>query len=228
MLKKDKRQHLFSNGLSFLAKLSARNPFEMMVVVFLLCSFSYFYITNTIGEIIEKPVYIQTNSYGQVNLFKQEDMKMNPHDVIVKQLVLSSGQDMMNKESLMSVLSFKKLIEADIQEFCYRKENGTCFVKSPLEYWNDDMDILKSDKNVRSTILRHPYHGYFLINNQNNHADRIVLSFAFKASEYDKLYRWEEFASKFGQYFISHKHQQWHVYLSRFYTNLSKLFQVLP
>lgn len=140
-------------------------------------------------------------------------------DIIVKQLVLSSsGQDMMNKEALMSVLSFKKSIENDlnIQDFCYRHSNNTsCFIKSPLVYWNDDMETLKRDSDVKSTILRHPYRQYFLINKQNNYADRIVLSYAFKASEYDRVDRWET-SIQLGQHFIYQK-----------YTNLRrKLFQV--
>lgn len=62
MIKTAKRDYLFK----CMNNLSARNPFEMIVAVFIACSFSYLYLTNTYNKGLNstespQPVYIYGN-----------------------------------------------------------------------------------------------------------------------------------------------------------------------
>lgn len=217
MIKTAKRDYLFK----CMTNLSARNPFEMMVAVFIACSFSYLYLTNTYNKGLDStgsphPVYI----YGNHSIRCTDD-----NSVILKQLVLNNHQDMMAKDALRSVLLFQKSIEQDISDFCYRNENGNCFIKSSLNYWSNNIAKLNADRNVKLTINQQSQKDHFLINNHNNYADAVVLSFAFDRSQYDRVNRWEHNIAKLG-YIFSHQSKQ-QSYMKAMYNNVNVLYQVI-
>lgn len=82
MIKTVKPDHLFKCTTN----LSAWNPFEMMVAVFIACSFSCLYLTNTYNKgldsiISPQPVYVNSN----YSIHRTDD-----NGVILKQLILNN------------------------------------------------------------------------------------------------------------------------------------------
>ncbi|KAL0142529.1 hydroxymethylglutaryl-coenzyme A reductase-domain-containing protein [Mucor lusitanicus] len=217
------------NPFRYLAHVSARNPFEMMVAVFIACSFSYLYLTNTYNKGLHDMTSTHPIAYYHSNQSTHHHGNSNDDNksVILKQLVLHHRQDMMTKEALQSVLSFQESLAQDISEFCYRNEDNDCVIKSPLNFWNNSIAKLNADRNVKSTIYQqqqqHDQSHYFLMNHHNNYADAVVLSFVFDGSQQDRVNQWEHNIAKLGPIF-SHQSKQPN-YMTMIFDHAKRLYK---
>ncbi|GAN10895.1 hmg1, hmg-CoA reductase [Mucor ambiguus] len=196
------------NPFRYLAHVSARNPFQMMAAVFIACSFSYLYLTNTYNKGLHNLASIHPVSYYYSNHSTHPHGNGDDKSVILKQLILHHHQDMMTKDALQSVLSFQESLAQDICEFCYHNEDNDCVIKSPLNYWSNNIAKLNADRNVKSTInQQYGQSHYFLMNHHNNYAYAVVLSFVFDGSQQDRVNQWEHNIAKLGHIF-SHQSKQ--------------------
>ncbi|KAK4518803.1 uncharacterized protein ATC70_009026 [Mucor velutinosus] len=220
MLKNVKKDKPFQ----YLAHVSARNPFEMMVAIFIACSISYLYLTNTYNKGLHDMVSIHPSSYYHSNHLTNHHGNDDDKSVILKQLILHHHKDMMTKDALQSVLSFQQLLARDISEFCYRNEDNNCVIKSPLNFWNNSIAKLNADRNVKSTInQQHDQSHYFLMNHHNNYADAVVLSFVFDGSQQERVNQWEHNIAKLGRIF-SHQSKQ-PTYIAMVFDHAKRLYK---
>lgn len=213
------------NPFRYLAHVSARNPFEMMVAVFIACSFSYLYLTNTCNKGLHGMKSTQPISYYHGNHSTHHHGDNGNKSVILKQLILQYHQDLMTKDALQSVLSFQESLAQDISEFCYRDKENNCVIKSPLNYWNSNITKLNADANVKSTIQQHGQSHYFLMNHHNNYADAVVLSFVFDGSQQDRVNQWEHNIAKLGNIY-THQSKQPN-YITMVFDHAKRLYKVI-
>lgn len=190
--------NIFCNVLNRIALLSVRNPFKIIATLFFLVLFAFYYLTVDITPSgIHSAPLIYVNANQTIHTLSPPDD--NSTLIILKQFVLNSwnGKDMMTKEAILSVHAFQKMIENELN-FCHCVSNSTsCFIKSPLDYWNNSVEILKSDNDIKGFIQVN--HFYFL-RNDKDYADRVVLSYAFHGSHYDDVIEWEQSIANLGKH----------------------------
>jgi hydroxymethylglutaryl-CoA reductase (NADPH) len=213
-------------GLHKLAKLSANNPIEMIVFIFMVASFSYFYLFNlaktseffdTITAIPSSPVYYaiaNNDAHGFTQFHPSSPNTEYADKVIIKQIIVSNPKGVQTQETLLAILKFQEHIENSIlipttkasrdrihhdqylrqRDICYRYSNDSCFIKSPLDYWNNDPKRLMADKDVKLTVSRHAESAFYFLttNNSATLPDRVVLFYAFNASFRPLVNIWEQ------------------------------------
>ncbi|KAI8143330.1 hydroxymethylglutaryl-CoA reductase [Fennellomyces sp. T-0311] len=169
---------LVGKGIHRAAKISIRNPIEMVVAVLLLASFGYFTLYNvartsdifsgTTTRLYPATVYASSHQ-DEFSLIDNDENVKNALKIHLKQITVSDAEHgVLNPNTLSHILRFQQTIENNIYvpqdtantKFSYRnglcyKPGNTCFVQSPLALWENDQDVLSNDKNILHTVRDH-------------------------------------------------------------------------
>ncbi|KAI8890597.1 hypothetical protein K501DRAFT_281847 [Backusella circina FSU 941] len=192
----------------------------MIVFVFMIASFSYFYLFNlaktseffgSMTTLPSSPVYYafaDSDTHAFTQFHPSSTNTQHTDKVIIKQIIVSNSKDMQTQEALLSILKFQDYIENSIliptttsghpylrqRDICYRYKNDSCFIKTPLNYWNNDQKRLMEDKDVKLTVTRHPESAFYFLttNSTTTLSDRVILSYAFNASFQPLADIWEQ------------------------------------
>ncbi|KAL0095631.1 3-hydroxy-3-methylglutaryl-coenzyme A reductase [Phycomyces blakesleeanus] len=119
--------YIVGTGIKRAAKLSTRNPIEMIVVVLILSSFSYFYLFNlartsdifsgTVTRLYPTSVYAPTkdHSFSVVDRTADSTIANNAVKVHLHQIVVSDPKHgVLSRQTLASVLRFQQMAENEI------------------------------------------------------------------------------------------------------------------
>ncbi|KAI7900617.1 3-hydroxy-3-methylglutaryl coenzyme A reductase [Cokeromyces recurvatus] len=196
---------LFGKGIHHAAKLSSRNPIEMIATILILSSFSYFYLFNlarntsdifsgTVTRLYPTFVYAdnRTDDLHPVTrnqIYQYKDAVK----VQLRQILIKSENDQQNVlNSLDSILQFEDnvqhmLLDDHIGQFnyqtlCFKDKMGQCLSQSLS-------DMLVMNDKMNPDNLDH------LDSNHSTTASSVLLSFAFNAStnyRQQLAYIWEQ------------------------------------
>ncbi|KAF7728610.1 3-hydroxy-3-methylglutaryl-coenzyme A (HMG-CoA) reductase isozyme [Apophysomyces ossiformis] len=204
---------MVGKGIHRAAKLSSRNPIEMIVAILILSSFSYFYLfnlartsdifTGTVTRLYPTSVYALGDSkeFARVNRSLSDTLPNNAIKVQLKQVTVTApSATILNRETLASVLRFQHMVENEIyvpdgttvNRFAFNKDlchmpssSSPCFVKSPLDLWKNDEQILGADNDIQSTISRHLEDAHIVFGDlqlNETTAATLIMSYAFNAT----------------------------------------------
>lgn len=79
-------------------------------------------------------------------------------DFVIQQLYLTAHQRTITKDLLSNAadvyisLTTSTLGDVSLQDICITSPQSTCLVHSPLEYWNNNLELIQNDHNVIETI----------------------------------------------------------------------------
>lgn len=198
---------MFGKGIHRAAKLSSRNPIEMIAGILILSSFSYFYLfnlarnsdifTGTVTRLYPTFVYADKNSGSFQQLTRHElTLNNNNLDAIKVQLkqisIVDKEKNLINKNTINSILKFEHNVERTLLDdhvgqfgyhsLCFKNEQGECFSQSLSNIF--DWDTLATDDLHRS-INAHPELAQSIFGDldlNTSTASSVLLSFAFNAS----------------------------------------------
>ncbi|KAI8047779.1 hydroxymethylglutaryl-coenzyme A reductase-domain-containing protein [Thamnidium elegans] len=173
---------------------SAKNPIEMMVSSLILGSVTYVYLFNLAksSELLASATY-PSSARATVLYASARDTSFSPtleYTTLIppithlglKQLAISQVNGL-SKQGLINILQFQDYVESDLHfsdgrlsnawtyrdNLCYKTKNK-CFMQSPLDNWNYDINQLQKDQNPLSKLDFY----------QQN---KIVLSFLFDLND---------------------------------------------
>lgn len=209
--------NVFGKGIHRAAKISTRNPIEMIATILILSSFTYFYLYNlartsdifsgTVTRLYPTFVYADKNSKGFQQLTRTESSKIdNSFKVQLKQIsIKDENENIMDKETLSTVLHFQNtvantLLDEHVGQFgyqalCFKDNQGECF-SQPISSLFDLSTLDKQD--VVKVIQQYPElakSAFGDLNLNTSSASSIYLSFAFNAStdfRQELAYLWEQ------------------------------------
>lgn len=175
---------IFGGSIHRAAKLSSRNPIEMVVVVLILASLCYFYLFNlartsdifsgTVTRLYPTFAYASSGDATQFTQLDRGDPLLPQHEndavkIHLKQIVISDphhGNDVLTHQTLSSVLRFQRFIENEIyvpsdsvKRFAFNRDlcyktSDQCFVQSPLDFWQNDEAVLRKDTDLAQTLAQ--------------------------------------------------------------------------
>ncbi|KAG2196512.1 hypothetical protein INT47_012806 [Mucor saturninus] len=216
----------FGKGIHRAAKLSSRNPIEMIAGILILSSFSYFYLFNlartsdifsgTVTRLYPTLVYATADSdfepltrhdYTFNNQLAPEAIKIQ-----LKQITVTDGENnMIDRSTLASILEFQNSIQHGLLDdhlgslgynsLCYKDEGGECFSSSISSIFN--LDSL-STQDLRQAIQSVPELSQVVFGELDlnaSTASSVLLSFAFNASttyRQELSHLWEQKVSTFN------------------------------
>ncbi|KAG2217475.1 hypothetical protein INT45_010761 [Circinella minor] len=119
----------------------------------------------------------QEDDNMELTSFTTTTIPKNALKLYLKQITVSDDTErgVQNVNTLATILQFQQTVENTIyvpegnennkkfsyqNGLCYRKNDKTCFVQSPLTLWENDMDRLKQDNDIPLTMMQ--------ANNSNN------------------------------------------------------------
>ncbi|CAO3623846.1 unnamed protein product [Mucor fragilis] len=210
---------VFGRGIHRAAKLSSRNPIEMIAGILILSSFSYFYLFNlartsdifsgTVTRLYPTFVYADKHTQGFQQLSRNDaslDSTMDAVKIQLKQIsIVDQEKSVIDRNTLATILRFQNTIDHTLLDdhvgqfgysaLCFKNAQGECFSQSLANIF--DTDTVDSDDLARS-ISQHPelaasIFGELDLNTSS--ASSILLSFAFNAStDYRQQlsYAWEQ------------------------------------
>lgn len=203
---------MFGKGIHRAAKLSSRNPIEMIAGILILSSFSYFYLFNlarnsdifsgTVTRLYPTFVYADKNSDGFQQLTRnamtlnngKEEVASNAIKIQLKQVsIVDKENNLLDKDTLQSILNFEHTIQRTLLEdhmgshfgynaLCFKNEQGECFSQAVSDIV--DWDHLATT-DLHKAINAHPELAQAIFGNLNLNtttASSLLLSYAFNAS----------------------------------------------
>ncbi|KAI8641919.1 3-hydroxy-3-methylglutaryl coenzyme A reductase [Parasitella parasitica] len=197
---------VFGRGIHRAAKLSSRNPIEMIAVMLILSSFSYFYLFNlartsdifsgTVTRLYPTFVYADKNTHGFRQLSRNHVSFDNPKDAVKIQLkqisIVDQEKNVIDRNTLATILRFQNtvdhtLLDDHVGQFgynalCFKNAQGECFSQSLSSIF--DVDSVDTVDLARS-INQHPELAASIFGELDldaSTASSILLSFAFNAS----------------------------------------------
>ncbi|GAN01908.1 hydroxymethylglutaryl-CoA (NADPH) reductase [Mucor ambiguus] len=210
---------VFGKGIHRAAKLSSRNPIEMIAGILILSSFSYFYLFNlartsdifsgTVTRLYPTFVYADKNTHGFQQLSRNDaslDDTMEAVKIQLKQIsIVDQEKNVIDRNTLSTILRFQNTIDHTLLDdhvgqfgysaLCFKNAQGECFSQSLTNIF--DMDTIDSD-DLRRSINQHPELAASIFGELDlnaSSASSILLSFAFNAStDYRQQlsYAWEQ------------------------------------
>ncbi|CAO3642468.1 unnamed protein product [Mucor hiemalis] len=202
---------MFGKGIHRAAKLSSRNPIEMIAGILILSSFSYFYLFNlarnsdifsgTTTRLYPTFVYADKNSdqfqqltRNEMTLNNQKEVASNAIKIQLKQVsIVDKENNVLHKDTLQSILKFEHTIQRTLLEdhigshfgynaLCFKNEQGECFSQAVSDIF--DWDTLATT-DLHKAINSHSELAQSIFGNLNLNAttaSSLLLSFAFNAS----------------------------------------------
>lgn len=173
---------------------SVKNPIEMMVACLILGSVTYVYLFNLAksSELLASAIY-PSSTHATFLYASPSDTSFSPileyttlippvTHLGIKQFDISQVNGL-SKQSLINILQFQDYVESDLHfsdgrlpnawtyrdNLCYKTKNK-CFMQSPLENWNNDINLLQKDQNPLSKL-------------DFSQQNKIVLSFLFDLND---------------------------------------------
>ncbi|KAK4515339.1 pre-60S factor rei1 [Mucor velutinosus] len=211
---------VFGKGIHRAAKLSSRNPIEMIAGILILSSFSYFYLFNlartsdifsgTVTRLYPTFVYADKNTLDGFQQLSRNDVSLDSTIEAVKiQLrqisIVDQEKNVIDRNTLATILRFQNTIDHTLLDdhvgqfgysaLCFKDAQGECFSQSLTDIF--DMDTIDSD-DLRRSINQHPKLAASIFGELDlnaSTASSILLSFAFNAStDYRQQlsYAWEQ------------------------------------
>ncbi|KAK4513515.1 serine/threonine protein kinase, CMGC, dual-specificity [Mucor velutinosus] len=211
---------VFGKGIHRAAKLSSRNPIEMIAGILILSSFSYFYLFNlarasdifsgTVTRLYPTFVYADNNTLNGFQQLSRNDVTLdNTIEAVKIQLkqisIVDQEKNVIDRNTLATILRFQNTIEHTLLDdhvgqfgysaLCFKNAQGECFSQSLTNIF--DKDTIDSD-DLRRSINQHPKLAASIFGELDlnaSTASSILLSFAFNAStDYRQQlsYAWEQ------------------------------------
>ncbi|KAI9254111.1 3-hydroxy-3-methylglutaryl coenzyme A reductase [Helicostylum pulchrum] len=201
---------VFGKGIHRAAKLSSRNPIEMIAGILILSSFSYFYLFNlartsdifsgTVTRLYPTLVYADKHSNQFEQLTRNDFTLNNQHHVSpdaikiqLKQISITDQErNVIDKHTIASILKFSNSIQHTLLDdhvgplgypsLCFKDAQGQCFSSSIDNMF--DLDSLEAN-DLRNSIKQHPELAQAVFTDLDlnaSTASSVLLSFAFNAS----------------------------------------------
>lgn len=197
---------VFGKGIHRAAKLSSRNPIEMIAGILILSSFSYFYLFNlartsdifsgTVTRLYPTFVYADKHTHGFQQLARNDvsmDSTSEAVKIQLKQIsIVDQEKNVIDRNTLATILRFQKTIDHTLLDdhvgqfgynaLCFKNAQGECFSQSLTNIF--DIDTINSD-DLRRSINEHPELAASIFGELDlnaSTASSILLSFAFNAS----------------------------------------------
>lgn len=202
---------MFGKGIHRAAKLSSRNPIEMIAGILILSSFSYFYLfnlarntsdiffTGTVTRLYPTFVYSSSpyqNDFAQLTR-NQVPSLTNQQPTVKIQLkqisITDQEKSIINKDTINSILRFQNtihhtLLDDSIGQFgynslCYQDAQGECFTTSLSSLFSQEQ--VTTEDELYQAIHKNPELAIALfggVNTTEQDSNTVLLSFAFNAS----------------------------------------------
>ncbi|CEP13898.1 hypothetical protein [Parasitella parasitica] len=197
---------VFGRGIHRAAKLSSRNPIEMIAVILILSSFSYFYLFNlartsdifsgTVTRLYPTFVYADGNKHGFQQLSRNDVSLDNAKEAVKIQLkqisIVDQEKNVIDRNTLAAILRFQNtvdhtLLDDHVGQFgynalCFKDAQGECFSQSLSSIFDvETLDTADLAKSIRQQPeLAASIFGE--LDMDASTASSILLSFAFNAS----------------------------------------------
>lgn len=198
---------MFGKGIHRAAKLSSRNPIEMIAAILILSSFSYFYLfnlartsdifTGTVTRLYPTFVYADNQATDFQQLTRTELNQQKETDSVkiqLKQISISDEEkNIIDRNTLDTILRFqgtieRSLLDDHVGQFGY---NALCFKDAQDQCFSQSLSSLFNRETLATDDLRQAIHqqaelaesifGELDLNAST--ASSILLSFAFNASD---------------------------------------------
>lgn len=207
---------MFGKGIHRAAKLSSRNPIEMIAGILILSSFSYFYLFNlartsdifsgTVTRLYPTLVYADKHS-SQFQQLKRNELSFEDTHAIKVQLkqisITDQEKNVIDKDTIQSILKFQNVIQHTLLDdhvgpfgynsLCFKDAQGQCFSSSISNIFDsDNLNDLTQSINQYPELAQTVF-GDLDLNAST--ASSILLSFAFNAStayRQELSYLWEQ------------------------------------
>lgn len=197
---------VFGKGIHRAAKLSSRNPIEMIAGILILSSFSYFYLFNlartsdifsgTVTRLYPTFVYADKHTHGFQQLARNDVSMDSTNEAVKIQLkqisIVDQEKNVIDRNTLATILRFQNTIDHTLLDdhvgqfgynaLCFKNAQGECFSQSLTNIF--DIDTINSD-DLRRSINEHPELAASIFGELDlnaSTASSILLSFAFNAS----------------------------------------------
>lgn len=200
---------MFGKGIHRAAKLSSRNPIEMIAGILILSSFSYFYLFNlartsdifsgTVTRLYPTLVYATANSdfepltRNDYTLNNQQNVALEAIKIQLKQISITDQEkNVIDRTTLSSILEFQNTIQHGLLDdhlgslgynsLCFKDEQGECFSSSISSIFN--LETLSTD-DLRQAIQTYPelsQNVFGELDLNASTASSVLISFAFNAS----------------------------------------------
>ncbi|KAL7320054.1 3-hydroxy-3-methylglutaryl-coenzyme A (HMG-CoA) reductase isozyme [Mucor circinelloides] len=197
---------VFGKGIHRAAKLSSRNPIEMIAGILILSSFSYFYLFNlartsdifsgTVTRLYPTFVYADKHTHGFQQLARNDVSMDSTNEAVKIQLkqisIVDQEKNVIDRNTLATILRFQNTIDHTLLDdhvgqfgynaLCFKNAQGECFSQSLTNIF--DIDTIDSE-DLRRSINEHPELAASIFGELDlnaSTASSILLSFAFNAS----------------------------------------------
>ena len=197
---------MVGKGIHRAAKLSSRNPIEMIAGILIISSFSYFYLFNlarnsdifsgTATRLYPAFVYADKDAAQFQPLIRSElPGSQDAVKIQLKQIAISPNdkeKNIIDPTTLSNILRFQRTIEHTLLDdhvgqfgynaLCFKDAQGQCFSQSLSSIFEED---ILATKDVKKAINNHPELAQSIFGGLDlnaSTASSILLSFAFNGS----------------------------------------------
>jgi hydroxymethylglutaryl-CoA reductase (NADPH) len=202
---------IFGKGIHRAAKLSSRNPIEMIAGILILSSFSYFYLFNlarstsdifsgTVTRLYPTFVYADKDATHFQQLTRNELSSLeqdatNTVKIQLKQVLITDqvkNNNVIDRNTLNSILRFQNTIQHTLLDdhvgqfgynsLCFKDASGECFSQSLSTLFDNELD---TNEDLHKIINQYPELAQSIFGELDlnaSTASSILLSFAFNAS----------------------------------------------
>lgn len=210
----------FGKGIHRAAKLSSRNPIEMIAGILILSSFSYFYLFNlartsdifsgTVTRLYPTLVYATVDSdFEPLTRHLNSPLAPEAIKIQLKQISITDKEkNLIDRATLASILEFQAQIQHGLLDdslrynaLCFKDVQGECFSSSISSIF--DLDSL-STQDLRQAIQAFPELSQVVFGELDlnaSTASSVLMSFAFNAStsyRQELSHLWEQKVSTYN------------------------------